>query len=440
MNQSAQQAKSNTTTTASGSSSRETRTSEGSRLRESLRGQDFATQEQMLRPTESSAPSGSTRAADTPSTAKEQSNTPSPLETEINAIPPYHVILEQLAHNYAYHSADLSDVEDLKGKSDAKYLEQARLKKIGYERKQVVESAATGFQVTLFMPVIEMRGKSADPASLGLPADLRLRPVLAFRGTDGGPDVADDANPAGIGSFQFAMHEEDIGSLIAKANGSGQGAPDLTGHSLGGALAQRAAARFTGEIHDIVTFQAPGIGADAAKVGKEHASTHYMMFGDLVSAAGGAHTPGTTIMMTQPKNMGPLSHTELPLAAIDDQRTDGRGIDAVRSDARIGIIDSVPSVLKDMGLEEMAYEYVRSKAGIKAMTGQILEQSRMMDLVAQANAAADELARSDDVTPARFESELRKALTILSTEEEFLDQIVRNATLRFERLQKERRH
>jgi len=437
MSQATQQAKSTTTSTSSGSSSQGTRTSERSRLRESLRGQDFATQERMLRPTESPAPSGSLRADMQP--ADKQEEAPDPLETAINAIPPYHVILEQLAHNYAYHSGDLSDVKDLEGKSDAKYLEQARLKKIGYERKQVVESAATGFQVTLFMPVIEMRGKSADPASLGLPADLRLRPVLAFRGTDGGPDIADDANPAGIGSFQFAMHEEEIGGLIAKANGSGQGAPDLTGHSLGGALAQRAAARFTGEIHDIVTFQAPGIGADAAKVGEEHTSTHYMMARDLVSSAGGAHTPGTVVMMGQQMGDSPMSHGAFPLAAIDDQRTDGRGIDAIKGETEIGRIGSANSVFKDMGTMEKASEFVRTAVGLKGMTGDVLDQARTRNVLDQANAVADEFAVKDGVTTAVFEASLRKALERLPIQEGMLDPIVRNATLRFERLQKERR-
>lgn len=437
MNQSAQQtATTSTPSTAAGSSSG-SKSTQGERVRESLRGQDFATQEQMLRPTETPAP---TSTKNTDATAAAEKKETSPLQAALNAIPPYHVILEQLAHNYAYHSGDLSDVDDLKGKSDAKWLEQSRLKKIGYERKQVVESAATGFQVTLFMPVIEMRGKSADPASLGLPEDLRLRPVLAFRGTDGGPDVTDDANPMGIGSFQFAMHEEQIGALIAKANGSGQGAPDLTGHSLGGALAQRAAARFSGDIHDIITFQAPGIGADAAKVGKDHKSTHYMMAGDLVSTSGGAHTPGLTVTLSQVANNDPTSHGAFPLASINDQRTDDRTVDAIDPKSLpVGGMGLNTTAVKDSGAFERVSEGVRGLAGAQAMTPAVAFQAKLVALVKEANSYADQYSVQDDITPAMFSTVLQGALPQDEATKPHTAQVVRNATLRFERLQKERR-
>lgn len=438
MNDLAQRTQKSSTSQTS-SSSAASSASGSSRLRESLRGQDYATQVQMLNP--EADPQKAPEATNTPSKDASKKDTEvSRLEQAFNAIPPYHVILEQLAHNYAYHSGDLSDVDDLKGKSDAKWLEQSRLKKIGYERKQVVESAATGFQVTLFMPVIEMRGKSADPASLGLPEDLRLRPVLAFRGTDGGPDVTDDANPMGIGSFQFAMHEEEIGALIAKANGSGQGAPDLTGHSLGGALAQRAAARFSGEFHDVVTFQAPGIGDQALTVDpKQHGSTHYMMAGDLVSTSGGAHTPGLSVIMSQPTGNGPATHGAFPLASVDDQRTDGRGIGAIEaSSAPIAGMVAAPSFVKDAGALEFASEYLRSGAGLRAMPGSVTNQLKAMDLVERANAFADEYSISQDITPAAFEAGLRSAFA-KQADAAIVDQIVHNATLRFERLQNERR-
>lgn len=236
-------------------------------------------------------------------------------------IPNYHIILEQLAHRHAYESPDLSEADDYPGVKDKGVEQAAALKKIGFRKGKSVASSTTGFQVTCFIPFVQSNGKPIPPAELGLPDGTKLRPVLAFRGTDGGPDISDDLNSKGIGNYQMSMHEEEVRALMADAGAAGFGLPDLTGHSLGGALAQRAAARCPGLFNDIVTFQAPGIGDEAAKVdAKKHSSTHYMASGDLVSRAGGQHTDGDVVRMQAWGSNGPLNHCWYPLASLNEHR------------------------------------------------------------------------------------------------------------------------
>jgi len=236
-------------------------------------------------------------------------------------VPNYHIILEQLAHRFAYESPDLSEADDYPGVKDKSAEQAAALKKIGFRKGKSVASSVTGFQVTSFIPFVQSNGKPVPPSELGLPDGTKLRPVLAFRGTDGGPDIGDDLNSKGIGNFQMSMHEEEVRALMADAGSAGFGLPDLTGHSLGGTLAQRAAARCPGLFNNIVTFQAPGAGDEAAKVDpKKHNSTHYMASGDLVSRAGGQHTEGNVVRMAAWGSNGPLNHCWYPLASLNEHR------------------------------------------------------------------------------------------------------------------------
>jgi|GEM_PF-2358572 len=245
---------------------------------------------------------------------------------DFSRIPPYHVILEQLAHRFAYHSPNLTEADDLPNVTDPrlkKATEDDMLEAIGYKKERVIESAATGFQATLFVPIASLRnGKKVTEVNGLLPQGLVLKPVVAFRGTDGKKDLADDANEQGIGAFQFAMHMSEVRGLLGAAAGLG-GPADVTGHSLGGALAQRAAASMPGLVGDVITFQAPGIG-DAAKGvdPKANKSTHYTMTGDIVSMAGGERTPGDVVNLSNGKGNDPLNHMAFPLAAINETRKD----------------------------------------------------------------------------------------------------------------------
>jgi pimeloyl-ACP methyl ester carboxylesterase len=89
--------------------------------------------------------------------------------------------------------------------------------------------------------------------------------------------------------------------------------PAVTGHSLGGALAQMAAARFPDLVAKVVTFQSPGISkgmaeqvkaandkSEAAGKGETVVSHHYQVNGDLVGKTGEALTEGQVSDIQRP--------------------------------------------------------------------------------------------------------------------------------------------
>jgi pimeloyl-ACP methyl ester carboxylesterase len=105
----------------------------------------------------------------------------------------------------------------------------------------------------------------------------------------------------------------------------------VTGHSLGGALAQMAAALYSGLVARCVTFEAPGIPAHLiaqmreSRQGQEVVSRHHVVDADAIPNAGEAHTQGDVIVHDTPDPTGPgglrvaaerafEAHTIFPLA------------------------------------------------------------------------------------------------------------------------------
>lgn len=182
------------------------------------------------------------------------------------------VVAEHLAHGIAYHDEITSD--------DQAYLESKGLK-VG-----ATFHGRGGLDLTTFVPA---DGRHATP-------------VLAFRGTKGTADLVADANPAGVGAFQMAANEGLVATALASLQRYGK--PVVTGHSLGGALAQMAAARFPELVGRVVTFQSPGISRDMVSKldaynrkaeqggGTPVTSQHYSVEGDIVPLAGQAFTSG----------------------------------------------------------------------------------------------------------------------------------------------------
>ncbi len=209
-------------------------------------------------------------------------------------IPAFHVIVEQLAHTYAY------------GRGDA-----STLAAWGYEISAEYEDTNSGFRVVGFVP------SSPDAKD---PDGNPLKPVVAFRGTANAGGALDDANGRGIGTFQFSRNARDIKQVLSQTKGPG--VPLVTGHSLGGALAQLAAARFGSMVGNVVTFQAPGIHKqEADKIDPDkHKSTHYRAAGDLVSDAGEAHSAGEIIKFGHQGPNTPMSHLSFPLAELNQLR------------------------------------------------------------------------------------------------------------------------
>lgn len=166
-----------------------------------------------------------------------------------------------------------------------------------------------GFQMRTFQPTVQV---SPNPT-----------PVVAFRGTqfelsgEAVSDLAADADAGGIGVEQFFRNAGLIERHMRSAARSGHnGKVIVTGHSLGGALAQIAAATYPDLIDQVVTFQSPGINRDLVERMSEHnrgarqrgergvQSTHYRAMGDIVPLAGAGFTEGTihnmSIGMTDP--------------------------------------------------------------------------------------------------------------------------------------------
>jgi uncharacterized repeat protein (TIGR01451 family) len=141
--------------------------------------------------------------------------------------------------------------------------------------------------------------------ALGL-TSITQAPVLVIRGTEptanSYADLLSDINPNGIGSNQYTRNS--IAPLAWLKNTKTTTAtnriipPDITGHSLGGALAQAFAANATNAsttLGDIVTFNSPGVSATTVnkfKADKVSRVEHYIVSGDLVSLGGEKFLPG----------------------------------------------------------------------------------------------------------------------------------------------------
>jgi pimeloyl-ACP methyl ester carboxylesterase len=135
---------------------------------------------------------------------------------------------------------------------------------------------------------------------------------LVFRGTNPteAEDVRDDLNINGIGRRQFDNAKLAIRDWLDLAYQKTKLKPDVIGHSLGGALAQRTAGEFTDKIGKVVTFNSPGIGADNVRDfenrgGRNLKVVHYITAGDPVSFSGEKLLPGIMIK-TQGKGGIPL--------------------------------------------------------------------------------------------------------------------------------------
>ena len=143
-------------------------------------------------------------------------------------------------------------------------------------------------------------------------------PILAFRGTELGfssasvLDLYSDAHAKGIGFNQlYDVSEGDnyknITDWLKQKNDDSGLKPHITGHSLGGALAQWVAADHShqgGQIGEVVTFNSPGISyqqIDDSENFHGHRYfnerfvdevTHYITSSDLVSMAGESYIDG----------------------------------------------------------------------------------------------------------------------------------------------------
>lgn len=196
------------------------------------------------------------------------------------SIPDAHIFAEFLAHRYAY-DADL-------------LLYREALRRNGYapERSHAFETRE-GLTFYIVMPAEGRRD---------------LPPWVVFRGTrvDDLNDIRTDLEFQ-IGHRHFhAVMELGLGEMLAgAARDAGGIKPKVTGHSLGGALAQLAATMWPERIGEVVTFQAPGLtrvnfhrAQERLAAGPAPTVTHYIGDADVVHEAGQRHLPGRTVLVT----------------------------------------------------------------------------------------------------------------------------------------------
>ncbi|BAY87870.1 Na-Ca exchanger/integrin-beta4 (plasmid) [Calothrix parasitica NIES-267] len=168
-----------------------------------------------------------------------------------------HTIYEFIAKDIAYKDYNAGD----------------KIDDYGYKVDKVFDDENTGF------------------FALGLTSTIGKSPLLAIRGTepinDYLKDIFVDINPKGVGFNQFTSNVETVTGWL-----NNQENPDITGHSLGGALSQYFASDFTskgGRLNEIVTFNSPGISTEYTDIfNSDNAETvnHYITSGDIASLAG----------------------------------------------------------------------------------------------------------------------------------------------------------
>lgn len=186
----------------------------------------------------------------------------------------FEVFLEEVAHELVYQN-------------DIGEREHAFIREWGYEAfpPQIVQGEAD-------MQLLALRPLSKPP---------QHPPILAFRGSQQLNDWVGrggDLDVAEVGHGQFHRNERLIKGKLLELGGKAI----VTGHSLGGAIAQITACEFPDSISRIVTFQAPGISQSEVLKLQRHnesqpknsqvSSTHYRVNGDLAPQAGEAHTAG----------------------------------------------------------------------------------------------------------------------------------------------------
>jgi serralysin len=161
----------------------------------------------------------------------------------------------------------------------------AFLNATGYPVDRTFDDPLTGFQALALTSVVPDKP-----------------PVLVFRGTDGLNDDAANTDSRGVAFNQFEANKTAIGNWLTQIrqdttkNPRGL-LPDVLGHSLGGALAQRTVTEFINLVGETVTFNSPGIDKITAdsfkqKGGASKLVTHYVVSGDLVSLGGEEFIPG----------------------------------------------------------------------------------------------------------------------------------------------------
>ena len=171
-------------------------------------------------------------------------------------------------------------------------------------------------------------------------------------------------------------NEEEFNQLVNSTDGK----VDVTGHSLGGAMAQLFTAKNPGKVGSLVTFQSPGISRKEAEEGNRRISeldvndrpeiSHHIVDNDLVDTAGEKNLTGTVYEHNIDSSMDPLTaHTSFIFHSpefteqrenlgITDDVVAAIGAEIRTSNADILKYDDHPNVVR-----RVIYEAVRKQIG-----------------------------------------------------------------------------
>jgi len=193
--------------------------------------------------------------------------------TSINA---NDIEFEILAHQLAYHGQVPQEFKET-------------VEKLGYQPEyvEVIDDASTGF----FCAVLK-------------PTNPEESPLIIFRGTEPSngineliKDLSTDLDVLGSGYQQYKANQEQIKALVdAYASESNTGKVNVTGHSLGGGLAQYTTIDNAEKIERTITFQSAGLSESMVEEGNKNLENlpeddrpeivHHRGKGDVVPAPG----------------------------------------------------------------------------------------------------------------------------------------------------------
>lgn len=219
----------------------------------------------------------------------------------------------------------------------------------------------------------------------------KMSPILAFRGTEP-TDLSDllaDIDLSYIGEPQFTNNKELIEATLLACKEPAI----LLGHSLGGALAQKAAFEYSSLTKEVVTFQAPGLGLAEKSKGEDRddlpKATHHIADNDLVDRAGFYRLPGD--VYSHDSSLRPFKSHTTPMfgtSEFDEERAalgigttvneDGKEIDNIlgheirQQDPDKSHIDKHEKYPGGRSLSGLPLEVIRSGAGVVKTAGEVV--------------------------------------------------------------------
>ena len=221
------------------------------------------------------------------------------------------------------NAADLSD--DEREELQAWERHSAQLRSWGYNPEitsaNEVYNEDTGMYAVRYDPLQE--GDEGYDPDAGY--DPERGSITSFAGTHSLQDGRVDFDRE-VGSLQYERNQEQIQALIHGGTGERQ---TITGHSLGGYLAQRAAVDATDQIDEVVTFQAGGLSHEHAQQFEDNrgdiAVRHHSSSADFVHLAGEERLRGDTFH--HHSDDAAFGHLYTLMCGTDDDVMHSTGVD-----------------------------------------------------------------------------------------------------------------